>query len=124
MGRSQAVYKIHDLVEEEIGTSLIFIFHGLLALLLLYSPNPYPTLEFAWSFLPRFLPCSAQTSALLKVPVPLNPALVLSQDCRLLWILLRSDLLFPKIVGCLDPPLCMCVQSHRRILALGLIERV
>ena len=102
--------RINDLTKEETGNSILFILPDPLrssdpfALL-----TPIRLLHQLGSFL---LPCSARTSAFPRLPA----ALVLPRDCWLPWcfpwILLPSDV---------HPP---GLQSHRRMLAPGLTERV
>ena len=89
--------KINDLMKEETGT------HPLLSSLAprlswsLCSPDPYPAPISAWSF--------SSYPALLRPPLPRN--------CRLPRTLFR----FRDCVGCAS---AAELQSHRRILALGL----
>ena len=101
-------------MEEETGTSILFIRHGPLALLTIFlpwplcSPDLYPAPTSAWSFPPTLL-CSDLRYAAI--------ALVLPRDCRLPRIPFRLQK--KNCIGCAS---AAELHSHRRILALGLTK--
>ena len=78
-------------------------------------------------------PFPALSPPLPRLPILSNPALLrppLPRDCRLPSSLLFSGLRFPDASDALSPyPPCairyrLCELSHRRVLALGLTERL
>ena len=143
MGKSAAKYrlsrcrcKINNLMREETGTSIFFVFHGPpalptpLSLLDLLPTDPYPALPSARSF-SSTLPCSSASPKLLAASACLRSVVLACPT------LLCSGLRLPEIAGCLGPfstskiasdapPAASAaeLQSHRRILALGLTERI
>ena len=119
MGKSVAKYrpcrrrcrcKINNLIGEEIGNSILLSFMALrlsLPLSLLQACSSLTHIRLPHPLSPFLLPCSTQTSVSLKLPGCLGPfsASEIASDAH--PVASAAELL-----------------SHRRILALGLTERL